>query len=249
MHRPEDEHERGQPGRRMDPDPPGHRYSHDERHGVRDGDGRAVRCRVRPHALRGLRREPDAGRGRGAGELSRLPAREIRRAAQDAGMGGADHKRATADDRADRTGIRHAQAGGAVPRLRHAAARLWRAGGAGGLRAGGADRQPGAAGKLGERAGIAGDGRRAVLAGLPGRRKPGERQHPGVPVERGGAARQEPDPGGRRAGGGEAGERHQADLRGGEQRAGEPARGYQPDGSACCKTNRKWSSWRCRTSS
>ncbi len=76
----------------------------------------------------------------------------------------ADHNGSEGDHRTDRPGICHAQARGAVPRLRHAAPRLWRAGGAGGLRAGGADRQCGAAGELGERAGIAGAGRRAVLA-------------------------------------------------------------------------------------
>ncbi len=58
---PQDEHERGQPGRRMDPDPPRHRHGHDERHGVCDGDGGAVRGRVCALTLRGLRRKPDAG--------------------------------------------------------------------------------------------------------------------------------------------------------------------------------------------
>ncbi len=109
-----------------------------------------------------------------------------------------------ADHRAHCQGIRHAQAGGAVPGLRDAAACLRRAGGAGGLRAGGADRKPGAAGELGKRAGLAGAGWRAVLAGFPGGREPGKGQHPGVPVERGSAARQEHDRRGGRAGGGEA---------------------------------------------
>ena len=58
---PRHDPERRSPGRRMDPHPPGHRCGDDERHGVRDADRRALRCRLRAHSLRRLRRQSNAG--------------------------------------------------------------------------------------------------------------------------------------------------------------------------------------------
>ena len=73
--------------------------------------------------------------------------------------------------------------GGAVPGLRHAAPRLRRAGGARRLRAGRDHRQRGHSRRLGQRVGRPGAGWRPVLERLPGRRKPGQGEHPGFPVD------------------------------------------------------------------
>ena len=139
--------------------------------------------------------------------------------------------------------------GRALPGLRHAAPCLWRTGGAGRLRAGCHHRQRGHTGWVGQRIGYPGSGWRPVLDAFPNRRESSQSQHPGLPVERGLPARARDDPADGVIGVPKPGDRHQADLRRGDQLPDQPACRCQPLGSNPAGRSQKWNSSWCRITS